>query len=33
LNPNWVSGFVAGDGGFVLGIRNKNIGSKRFGLY
>lgn len=33
LNPNWVSGFVAGDGGFVLGIRNKNIESKRFGLY
>jgi len=23
LNPNWVSGFVAGDGGFSIGIRKK----------
>lgn len=33
LNPYWVSGFVAGDGSFVLGIRKKKEGTNRFGLY
>jgi LAGLIDADG DNA endonuclease family protein len=30
LNPFWVSGFIAGDGSFSLGIRNR---SKGFGIY
>lgn len=33
LNPYWVSGFVAGDGSFVLGVRKNKEGNRRFGLY
>jgi hypothetical protein len=30
LNPNWVSGFVAGDGGFIINIRKNNKVEFRF---
>lgn len=34
LDPNWVSGFVAGDGSFVLGLRNNtNISNKSIIYY
>jgi len=33
LNPYWVSGFVAGDGSFVLGLRRNTMNNKRFGIY
>lgn len=33
LNPNWVSGFVAGDGSFTLGLRKSKLESKALGLY
>src|SRR5436305_7466619 len=33
LNPNWVSGFVAGDGSFVLGLRKQENNSKIFRIY
>ena len=33
LDPYWVSGFVAGDGSFVVGIRKKKTDNKTFNLY
>jgi hypothetical protein len=33
LNPYYVSGFIAGDGSFVLGIRKKYVNNKAFGIY
>lgn len=33
LDPYWVSGFVAGDGSFVIGIRKKKTDDKTFNLY
>lgn len=33
LDPYWVSGFIAGDGSFVIGVRKKKIENKTFNLY
>jgi hypothetical protein len=33
LNPYWVSGFIAGDGSFVLGLRKNKLESKSLGIY
>jgi hypothetical protein len=33
LDPYWVSGFIAGDGSFVVGIRKNKIENKTFNLY